>query len=315
MRRSAPYHCAALLMACGASAGVGASATLPAVTIEDTQVFPESLGAAADGALYIGSWKGIVYRALPGQTQATPWIRPSAENGLLSILGVLVDDRQHRVWVCSVPAATRDPPAPGISSLMAFDLKTGTQQLSLPLPAPASACNDITLANDGAAYISDTPNGRIFRVARGSKQLELFTQNDRLKGIDGIVFSGDGTLYANSVTTNRLWRIAIDPDGSAGAITDITPSEPLEGPDGFRLIGGNRFLLEENAAGRVDEVDIAGDQATIKVLKDGLLSPTAAVRVHRTVYAIERKIDYVRKPELKGQDPGPFTVLALPLPE
>jgi sugar lactone lactonase YvrE len=33
-------------------------------------------------------------------------------------------------------------------------------------------------------------------------------QSDELKGIDGIVFSGDGTLYANSVTTNRLWRIA-----------------------------------------------------------------------------------------------------------
>ena len=129
----ANYYCAAMLVACKASVG----ATLPDVTIDDTLVFPESLSAAADGSLYIGSWKGIVYRALPGQTKATPWIRPSAENGLLSILGVLVDDRQGRVWVCSVPAPTREPPAPGTSSLMAFDLKTGVQQLNLPLPAPA----------------------------------------------------------------------------------------------------------------------------------------------------------------------------------
>jgi sugar lactone lactonase YvrE len=119
-------------------------------------VFPESLSAAADGSLYMGSWKGIVYRALHGQTKATPWIRPSAENGLLSILGVM---------------------------------------------------------KNGAAYISDTPNGRIFRVSRGSKQLELFAQGEQLKGIDGTVFSGDGTLYANSVTTNKLWRIAIGKDG------------------------------------------------------------------------------------------------------
>ncbi len=306
----AKYFYAAILVASNASIG----ATLPDVTIDDTLVFPESLSAAADGSLYIGSWKGIVYRALPGQTKATPWIRPSAENGLLSILGVLVDDRQGRVWVCSVPAPTREPPASGTSSLMAFDLKTGVQQLNLPFPAPASVCNDITLAKNGAAYISDTPNGRIFRVARGSRQLELFAQDERLNGIDGIVFSGDGTLYANSVTTNKLWRIAIGKDGKVGAIADITPSEPLKGADGFRLISGNRFLLEENAAGRVDEVDIAGDKATIKVLKDGLVTPTSAVRVHRTIYAVERKIDYVRKPELKGQDPGPFTVLALPLP-
>jgi hypothetical protein len=32
------------------------------------------------------------------------------------------------------------------------------------------------------------------------------------------------------------------------------------------------------------------------------------------VACVERKFDYVRKPELKGQDPGSFTVLALPLP-
>jgi hypothetical protein len=113
------------------------------------------------------------------------------------------------------------------------------------------------------------------------------------------VFSGDGTLYANSVTTNKLWRIAIGKDGKVGAIADITASESLKGADGFRLISGNRFLLEENAAGRVDEVDIAGDKATIKVLKDGLVTPTSAVRVHSTIYVVQRKIDYVRKPELK----------------
>src|SRR6202051_2715551 len=152
----ANYYCAAMLVACEATV----DAPLPNVTIDDTLVLPESLGAAADGSLYIGSWKGIVYRALPEQTKATPWIRPSAENGLLSILGVLVDDRQRRVWVCSVPAPTREPPAPGTSSLMAFDLQTGVQQLNLPLPAPASVCNDINLAKNGAAYISDRPYAR-----------------------------------------------------------------------------------------------------------------------------------------------------------
>ncbi len=304
------YVWLAMVAACGACLG----ATLPEVTIDDTLVFPESLGATADGALYIGSWKGVVYRALPRQTKATPWVTPSAENGLLSILGVLPDDRRGWVWVCSVPAPTREPPAPGISSLMAFDLKTGAQKLNLPFPAPASVCNDITLAKNGTAYISDTPNGRIFRVLLGSSHLELFAQDDQLKGIDGIVFSGDGTLYANSVTTNKLWRITIDKHGKVGDITEITPSEPLKGADGFRLIAGNSFLLEENGAGRVDEIAIAGDTATVKVLRDGLLTPTSAIRVRQTVYAVERKIDYVRKPELQGKNPGPFTVLALPLP-
>jgi hypothetical protein len=118
-----------------------ASASAPRdIAFDDTRVFPESLGASRDGTLYIGSWKGIVYRARPGKALATPWIKPSAENGLLTILGVLPDDRAGWVWVCSVPAPARNPPAPGSSALMAFDMKTGEQRLNLPFPArPRSA--------------------------------------------------------------------------------------------------------------------------------------------------------------------------------
>ena len=305
-----PTGAAGVLLACNISA-----APLPQITIQDTLVFPESLTAAADGTLFTGSWKGVVYRALPRQTTATAWITPSAGNGLLSILGVMADDRRGVLWVCSVPAPNRDPPAPGTTALMAFDLKTGAQKLNLPFPGPAGVCNDITLAKDGAAYISDTPNGRIFRVRPRSNELELFAEDPQFKGIDGIVFSGDGTLYINSVTTNKLWRIGVGPDGRMSTVTELTPSQPLQGADGFRLIAANRFLLAENAAGNIDEVDIEGSQAKVAVLKSGLKTPTSAIRVKNTIYAVERKFEYVRNPALKGQDPGAFTVLALPLPK
>ncbi len=291
------------------------ASTLPEVTIDDTGVFPESLTAAADGALYMGSWKGVVYRAAPKQIRATAWIQPSAQNGILSILGVLADDRRGVLWVCSVPAPNREPPAPGTTALMAFDLKSGAQKLNLPFPEPASVCNDITLAKDGTAYVSDTRNGRIFRIHPKASELELFAEDLQFKGIDGIVFSGDGTLYANSVTTNKLWRIAIGRDGKFGAVTELIPSQPLKGADGFRLLAGDRFLLTENAGGTLDEVDVTGNRATVKVLKDGLMMPTSAIRVKNTIYAVERKFDYVRKPELKGEDPGPFIVLAFPVPK
>jgi sugar lactone lactonase YvrE len=306
---TAPLAMALVLIASLTSAGAPRD-----IAFDDTRVFPESLGASRDGTIYVGSWKGIVYRAHPGEALATPWIKPSSENGLLTILGVLPDDRAGWVWVCSVPAPAREPPAPGTSALMAFDMKTGEQRLNLLLPAPASVCNDITLAKDGTAYISDTPNGRIFRVRPQTKSLELFVQDAQLTGIDGIVFSGDDTLYANSVTTNRLWRIAIERSGHVGAITQLTPSQPLNGADGFRLIHGNAFLLEENAAGRLDEVHISGDRATITVIKDGLDTPTSAIALGGTIYGVERKIEFVRNPELKAKDPGPFKVFALPLP-
>jgi hypothetical protein len=285
------------------------------VVIDDTNVYPESITATRDGTLINGSVKGIVYRALPKETTATPWIRSTPENGLLSVLGVVADERANTLWLCSAPMPVPGaPPAAGkVSSLMTFDLRTGNPKNVYPFPAPASACNDVAIASDGTAYATDTPNGRIFKVAPGSKTLELYAQDDKLKGIDGIVFSGNGTLYVNIVTRGALVRIDRKADGSFAGLTELTLSEPVKGPDGFRLIEGNRFLLAEGQGGRIDEVVIDGNAAQIEVLKSGLDSPPGVTRVGNTAYAVEGKIGFLIDPKLKGQDPGAFKALAIPL--
>ena len=304
----------ALLASCSAtSTRTGAPAV--DVTIDDTGVYPESVTSTNDGTLINGSVKGVVYRALRKQTSATPWIRSTPENGMLSVLGVLADERSGTLWLCSsampvpgAPAAAGKP-----SSLMTFDLRTGQPKASYPFPAPASACNDIAIDSDGAAFATDTPNGRIFRLAKGAKALELFAQDDKLKGIDGIVFGGDGTLYVNIVSRGALVRIDRKADRSFAGLTELTLSQAVKGPDGFRLISGNRFLLAEGTAGRVDEVTIRGVNAEIKVLREGLNSPPGVTSVGNTAYAIEGKIGFLMDPKLKGQDPGAFTIHAIPL--
>ena len=125
---------------------------------------------------------------------------------MLSILGVLADPAHGTLWICSTPNNFRSPPVAGTSALMALDLQTGKQKAVYPFPAPASACNDITIAKDGTAYASDTPNGRVFTLKRGAKELELFAQDDKLKGIDGVAFGGDGTLYLNIVSKGQMVR-------------------------------------------------------------------------------------------------------------
>ena len=285
----------------------------PDITIDDTMVFTESMTSLADGTVFMGSVKGIVFRALPGESHAKPWIMPTPENGLTTMLGVLADEASGTLWLCNQPGAFSGQPASEPASVIAFDLTTGERRGVYPLPPPASVCNDITIAKDGTAFVSDTRNGRIFTLAPGATELTFFDQDDALVGIDGVVFGGNGTLYANNVTKNTLLRIDIEADGSAGAITELELSEPISGPDGFRLIGGNRFVLAENMAGRLDEVMISGDKADIKVLKDGLNGPAAATATGGTAYVIEGKIGYLFDPKLKGQDPGPFKAHAVPL--
>jgi sugar lactone lactonase YvrE len=324
---------AALLVGCtadagsraeqGAAAGVqrapAASAGVrePAVdvVIDDMNVYPESITSMSDGTLINGSVKGIVYRALRTQTTATPWIRSTPENGMLSVLGVLADEKSNTLWLCSSPLPVPGaPPAAGkVSSVMTFDLRTGQAKASYPLPPPASACNDIAVDTDGTAYATDTPNGRIFKLASGAKALELYAQDDKLKGIDGIVFSGDGTLYVNIVSRGALVRIERKADRSFGGLTGLTLSQPVQGPDGFRLIEGNRFLLAEGNGGRIDEVTIRGNDAQVNVLREGLNSPPGVTLVGNTAYALEGKITYLFDPKLKGQDPGVFKAHAIPI--
>ncbi len=292
---------------------VAAAGPLPDIVMDGTNLYPESMSSSPDGTVYIGSMKGIVFRARPGSAKATPWIRPTPANGILTLLGVLVDAPGRTLWLCSAPGALRSPPVTGTSSLMAFDLKTGKQRGNYPFPAPASVCNDISVAPNGDVYASDTPNGRILRLTKGAKSLTVFAEDARLKGIDGLVFGGNGVLYVNNVSRNQLLIVDIHPDGTAGPITQLVTSQPVAGPDGFRFIGGNRFLLAEGNAGRVDLVTISGINANIRVLREGLQSPPAVTLVGDTVYALEGKILYLINPALKGKDPGPFKAYAVPL--
>ena len=187
-----------------AHAGPAANTPLPDIVMDGTNLYPESMSSAPDGTVYIGSMKGILFRARPGSGKATAWIKPTAGNGILTLLGVLVDAHTHTVWLCSDPGALRVPPVTGTASLMSFDLRTGRQTGHFPFPAPASICNDISVAPNGDVYASDTPNGRILRLAKGAKSLTVFAEDAKLKGIDGLVFGGNGVLYLNNVTRNQL---------------------------------------------------------------------------------------------------------------
>ncbi len=305
------------------------------VTVDDTLVYPESISALQDGTVILGSAsKPVIYRAGRADSKAEAWIHlTGGEN--LTTLGVLADPRSKTLWACVIqpangpappPASGSQQPAPPqrVSALRAFDLSSGAAKASYPLPGANNVCNDITIARDGTIYISDTPNGRVLRHKPGSaalakglakelaKELEIWAEDPLLKGIDGLTFLGSA-LYVNTVTTNHLYRIPIGADGKAGSPVDIALSQPLTGPDGMRSARG-RLFVAENRAGRVSELRLKGDEATVTVIKDGYMTPTAVSPIGDTLWVGEAKFAYRNDPKLKGQDPGPFKAYALPLP-
>jgi sugar lactone lactonase YvrE len=300
------------------SAGCAAAQSVPAargdILIDGAGVHPESVTSSRDGSLFTGSMAGIIYRAGPAETKAVPFITPNAENGLRSTYGVLADDAQGRLWVCSVSAfGARGPQPP--TEVVAFELKSGKLIGRWPFPGATGTCNDIAIAADGAAYATDTPGGRILKLPKGGTALEVAVADDRLKGIDGLAFGADGALIINNVQKHELWRVTLPAAGKPAALTLLNASRKMEGPDGIRPIGGNRFLQAEGTGGRITLVTVEGNNARIDVLREGLDSSPGVTLVGDTVYAVEGKIQYLFNPEFRGKDPGPFKAIAIPLPK
>jgi sugar lactone lactonase YvrE len=306
-----PLALAAILTA-GAFAAHAAAPTT--VTLEGSRIFPESIASTRDGTLYVGSYgTGAVYRIRPGDSRAGVWIDP-ARSGIKAALGVFADEGAKTLYVCSI-SPQEGPRDPANAALYAFDLATGAQKARIAMPEPDKAvCNDMDIGKDGALYVTDTGTASVYRLRKGASALETWVKDDRLAGIDGLAFAGDGSLYVNTVTTSKLFHIAVTPRGEASTITELKPSMPIAGPDGMRSLGGNRFLLAENSTsvGRIDEVTVNGDVAAIRVIK---VDPgvTGMALVGDTVWINNAKFDHRVGQPKAAIPPEPFTIYAVPL--
>lgn len=285
-----------------------------AIGLPDRQ-HPESVSIAR-GMAYLGSMRGGVARVSMKTGKVDPFIKPGA-SGSASIYGVLADMVNGLLWACSNDQSARGLVVPGAgrgSVLYAFDLKTGANKLSLPLPSTATVCNDMAVAKDGTLYMAETSASHIWRWKRGAKALEDWHHDvayapEPGAGLDGIAIGGDGNLYVNNVRANLMARVEVKPDGSPGKTTLLTLSAPVSGPDGLRALGGLRFVQAEGRGGKVTVVTIDGDAAQIETVKEGLSGPTSA-DVHDGVYwSVTAEFPYLYDPVKKNETPPPFLLL------
>jgi len=297
------------------AAGTAQAASAPGdVTIDGSRIFPESITSDAAGNLYNGSNAGTIYRTLAGSNTAEPWIVPDAHNGLRSLFGVYADDAHGLLWACDNPNIFKGEK--GTTTLRAFDLETGQLNAvyDFPTDVPA-ACNDIAIARDGTVWATETLAGRIFVLRPHANELALFAKSDALVGIDGIAIAGDGTIYINNVRKQLFQRVELKPDGSFDRLVTLTTTLPLNGPDGLRSLGGNRFIQGEGPGGRVELIYVAGDSAAIVPIASGLDGPVGVTVSDGVAHVIEGKIEYMFDPKLKEKSPDPFLIRAFPLPE
>jgi sugar lactone lactonase YvrE len=307
---------AAMGLGAQAASVVAAQAAAGDVLVADARVFPESITSTKAGDLIFGSMgKGGVYRAKAGESAATLWIAPEV-SGITFMAGVFADDASDTLYACSGANGAPPEQAARKSAVRTFDLTSGAAKASYPMPYGAkSFCNDFALDRAGNLYVTDTVGGAIHRLKKGGTALEEWIKDPRLAGADGVAVGGDGAVYVNSVFSSKLFRVAVNADGSAGAVTELTPSMTMNQPDGLRALGGLRFLQAEGGTGRIDLVVISGDTATITPIKQNEPGLTAMTVARGKVWALNGKLNYMRDKTLQGQDPGPVGAEAVDLPK
>jgi hypothetical protein len=308
---------AAIPVQSNAYAGTPAKTSAPAkLTIPGEKIYPESLSAAADGRIFIGS---IVTRQIfvvrPGAATADPWIGANNEPSL-GVYGVFADDRSNTLWACfsSFPGSHGSAQAP--SAVTAYDLQTGKLKARYVLPSPDAFCNDIAVGPDGSTYVTDTSNMEIDRLGSGDGRLQVWAGNGGFgpKGgvLDGISVLGN-RVFVNTLGTNKIFAIPIGNDGKAGGIAAVVLNRPIEAPDGMRSFGKNSVLLVESGGlGRLTLLKIEGSMGELTTLKEGFPGgPVSVAVVGTTGYVLEGQLSALFGPAGTRPAQTPFRATAV----
>ena len=184
--------------------------------------------------LFIGSQDGGL-AAVEMDGKVTPF---ASGGGLRQILGIKVDAERRLLWLVSgrYPEPNPGPDAPtdmGTGGLRAYNIDSGKLVTSVELderPALLHGFNDIALAADGTAYVTDSNSTAVYKLAPGGKTLELLLRDSKMSFPNGIVIAPDQrTLYvahtegisALDIATGSRRLLAVPANGSVNSIDGL----------------------------------------------------------------------------------------------
>lgn len=216
------------------------------------------------------------------------------------IAGIGMKVAGDRVFVCnsdqgrsirSTPATTRQT-----AELLVFNLNT--RQLErrsdlddlLPAAEPNFA-NDVTLAPDGTAYVTDSFSPVIYKVTAGGAASILVRDNVRLGspgfGLNGIVYHPNGYLIVANTGQGKLYKVDL-PNGNA--VSEIVGTGPLPG-DGLTLLNNDLYVV--TGGNRVAQVRSTDNWLTASIVKfdaDVYTGATTSVAVNNQIYTLNARI-------------------------
>lgn len=252
-----------LLSACASAAPTGPVSLAPHWRAEGFAQ-PESVAVSADGrTLYVSNVSG----------------EPAAKDGVgfisrVSPQGAIVE----REWVTGLNAPKGMAIAGGqlyvsdIDALVVIDIARSAIVSRIPVDG-ARFLNDVAMAPDGAALVSDSGGAKIYAVKDGA--VSVWLADPLLAAVNGLTVEGGALLV--STMQGRLLKV----DLATRAITTV--AEGLGNGDGVSPLGGGHTLVSE-WPGRIFHVTPDGANTVLLDTRDAKTLQNDFLLVDDTLY-------------------------------
>ncbi|MFQ3647293.1 MAG: hypothetical protein SNJ54_10385 [Anaerolineae bacterium] len=204
----------------------------------------------AGGSFIVGSLlRGDVSRVFPdGRFEVI--IRDEI---LLSTVGLALDDERQRLLVTS-SGANAFFGQEGAARLAAYDLTSGQRLFHVDLGALVgsgrSFANDVTVAPDGTAYVTDSFTSVVYQVSAEGEASVLVNDpllSSTFLGANGIVYHPNGFLLVANSGEKTLLKITLEPTPT---VTLVDLDIPF-GADGMALAeDGTLFAVARDSDNR-----------------------------------------------------------------
>ena len=280
------------------AAPAAASETLPAVIVANrTGFIPEGVEYdMANGRLLTGSLsEGSVFE-IGADGQVTEFVNDAE---LVSSVGIEADEAYGRLFVANADRSVFQGEGQGQANLGVYDLSTGSRIAMVDLAStvtdpPEDAAyfaNDVAVADNGIAYVTDTRLSVIYEVSTEYEASLLHRFDDGGSGPNGIVYHPAGFLLVARGAT--LWKVPVD---NPETLSEVMVAEEITGQDGM-VWSAMRLVIVSNDANRVVALRSEDEWGTAEVVGVGAYEPQA------TTAAVVGDAIYVVHPHFADDDP------------
>lgn len=288
MRTLPPAILLTLLAACGRgesrpAADAGPAAAQPAAllaaksiaaVVGDSASTIEGMAEHA-GKLYTIDWKdGSIYRLTPDSASTS--LRLTVERvGTLGtkpgtvILGIAADTAGNLYAaapeggiVYQVRGAALGTPG--------FNARRDVRTFATGAPGANGVAFDpagrlwVTAGSENGLYLVPAGGGKVTEVARGYATMAADTSLPvRIYVTNGIAFDAQGNAYTANTGTGEITKVAIQPDGTPGAITSFVKDPRMVGADGLIMDPAGNLYVAANYRSALFRVTPDGQVALV----------------------------------------------------